>query len=135
MVVNISTLFKLRCDSASAINPIGDLYKTQLISLAEYLGVHEKIIKKKPSADLWKGQTDENELGFTYEKVDRYLQSKVDDRISDAELKKCGFDDEFMNRVNTLIIRSQFKRLPPLIAKISNRTVNIDFRYNRDWNT
>ena len=132
ILLGYSTIFG---DSASAINPIGDLYKTQLISLAEYLGVPEEIIKKKPSADLWKGQTDENELGFTYEKVDRYLQSKIDDRISDSELKKSGFDEKFMNKANSLIIRSQFKRLPPLIAKISNRTVNIDFRYNRDWNT
>jgi len=122
-------------DSASAINPIGDLYKTQVRDLAIYLGVPKSIIDKKPSADLWKGQTDEDELGFTYEKVDRYLHNKIDERRSDEELKKSGFDEKFMNRVNALIIRSQFKRLPPLIAKISNRTVNIDFRYNRDWNT
>ncbi len=132
ILLGYSTIFG---DSASAINPIGDLYKTQLISLAMYLGVPESIIKKKPSADLWKGQTDEKELGFTYEKVDRYLFLKVDERISDSELIKSGFDEKFIKRVNSLIIRSQFKRLPPLIAKISNRTVNIDFRYNRDWNT
>lgn len=132
ILLGYSTIFG---DSASAINPIGDLYKTQLISLAKYLGVPDEIINKKPSADLWKGQTDENELGFTYEKVDKYLFKKVDERISDEEIKKSGFDDKFINRVNSLIIRSQFKRLPPLIAKISNRTVNIDFRYNRDWNT
>ena len=132
ILLGYSTIFG---DSASAINPIGDLYKTQLLSLAEYLGVPESIIKKKPSADLWEGQTDEGELGFTYAKVDEYLLYKIDDRMSDEELRKKGFDEKFMNRVNTLIIRSQFKRLPPLIAKISNRTVNIDFRYNRDWNT
>lgn len=132
ILLGYSTIFG---DSASAINPIGDIYKTQLIKLADYLGVPEQIINKKPSADLWKGQTDENELGFTYEKVDRYLHMKVDERISDDELKKSGFDEKFMKRVNGMIIRSQFKRLPPLIAKISNRTVNIDFRYNRDWNS
>lgn len=132
ILLGYSTIFG---DSASAINPIGDLYKTQLISLAKYLGVPESIINKKPSADLWKGQTDEKELGFTYEKVDRYLQLKVEDRKNNEELKKSGFDEKFMKRVNDLIIRSQFKRLPPLIAKIGNRTVNIDFRYNRDWNT
>lgn len=132
ILLGYSTIFG---DSASAINPIGDLYKTQLISLAKYLGVPESIIKKNPSADLWEGQTDEKELGFTYEKVDRYLQLKIEDRMSDDDLKKSGFDEKFMKRVNGLIIRSQFKRLPPLIAKIANRTVNIDFRYNRDWNT
>ncbi|MEO8447412.1 MAG: NAD+ synthase [bacterium] len=122
-------------DSACAINPVGDLYKTQLRSLAEHLGVPDQIISKKPSADLWKGQTDEEELGFTYEKVDEYLYKKVDERFPDDELKILGYDEKFMQRVNSLIIRSQFKRLPPLIAKISNRTVNVDFRYNRDWNT
>lgn len=132
ILLGYSTIFG---DSASAINPVGDLYKTQLIDLAKFLGVPVQIINKKPSADLWKGQTDEDELGFTYEKVDKYLFQKIDERISDDELKKSGYDEKFMNRVNSLIIRSQFKRLPPLIAKISNRTVNIDFRYNRDWNT
>jgi NAD+ synthase len=132
ILLGYSTIFG---DSASAINPIGDLYKTQLKEFAGYLGVPEEIINKKPSADLWIGQTDEDELGFTYEKVDRYLQHKIEERMSDRELKEMGFNDIFMKRVNSLIIRSQFKRLPPLIAKLSNRTVNIDFRYNRDWNT
>ncbi|MCY7361365.1 MAG: NAD+ synthase, partial [Ignavibacteria bacterium] len=132
ILLGYSTIFG---DSASALNPVGDLYKTQLIDLAKYLGVPDSIINKKPSADLWKGQTDEDELGFTYEKVDKYLFSKVDERMSDEELLKMGYDEKFMKRVNNLIIRSQFKRLPPLIAKIANRTINIDFRYNRDWNT
>jgi len=122
-------------DSASGINPIGDLYKTQLRDLATYLGVPKSIIDKRPSADLWKGQTDEDELGFTYEKVDSYLHNKIDERRSDEQLIKLGFDEKFIKRINSLIIKNQFKRLPPLIAKISNRTVNIDFRYNRDWNT
>ncbi|MEP7146487.1 MAG: NAD+ synthase [bacterium] len=122
-------------DSASALNPVGDLYKTQLRELAKYLGIPKEIIDKSPSADLWKGQTDEDELGFTYENVDKYLHMKIDERMSESELRKLGFDENFMKRVNTLIIRSQFKRLPPIIAKISNRTVNVDFRYNRDWNT
>ena len=132
ILLGYSTIFG---DSASALNPIGDLYKTQLRDLAKYLGVPEEVILKKPSADLWKGQTDEDELGFTYEKVDVYLQHKIDDRMTDEELLGLGFDEKFMKRVNSLIIRSQFKRLPPLIAKVANRTVNIDFRYNRDWNT
>lgn len=122
-------------DAASAINPMGDLYKTQVRDLAAYLGVPDSIISKKPSADLWKGQTDEDELGFTYEKVDNYLLNKVDERKSDDELAKMGFEKKFMKRVNDLIIKSQFKRVTPIIAKISNRTVNVDFRYNRDWNT
>ncbi|HMS66466.1 MAG TPA: NAD+ synthase [Ignavibacteria bacterium] len=132
ILLGYSTIFG---DSACAINPIGDLYKTQLIELAKYIGVPESIIEKKPSADLWEGQTDEDEFGFTYEKVDKYLFNKIDERKSDEELLKSGFDKKFTDRVNSLIIKSQFKRLTPIIAKISNRTVNVDFRYNRDWNT
>jgi NAD+ synthase len=122
-------------DSACAINPIGDLYKTQLRAFAKYIGVPDSIINKKPSADLWEGQTDEGELGFSYEEVDKYLYLKIDERKNDEELLKSGFSEKFINRVNNLIIKNQFKRLPPLIAKVSNRTINVDFRYNRDWNT
>ena len=132
ILLGYSTIFG---DSACAINPIGDLYKTQLRDLALHLGIPESVISKKPSADLWEGQTDEDELGFSYEKVDKYLFNKIDERKTDDELKKLGFEEKFMKRVNDLVMKSQFKRLPPLIAKLSNRTINIDFRYNRDWNT
>jgi NAD+ synthase len=132
ILLGYSTIFG---DSASAINPVGDLYKTQLRSLAEHLKVPSEILKKKPSADLWKGQTDEDELGFTYEQVDQYLYQKVDKRKSRETLMKMGFKENFMDRVDKLIERSQFKRLPPVIAKVSKRTVNVDFRYNRDWKT
>lgn len=132
LLLGYSTIFG---DSASAINPIGDLYKTQLRDLARHLDIPQEIINKKPSADLWAGQTDEGELGFTYEEVDKYLFQKVDERRSEDELRKMGFDDKFITRIDNLIKRNQFKRLPPLIAKLSARTINIDFRYNRDWNT
>jgi NAD+ synthase len=122
-------------DSASAINPIGDLYKTQIWDLAKYLNVPQQIIDKQPTADLWEGQTDEGELGFTYKKADEFLFQKIDCRKSDDELKGMGFEESFIQRVTSMIKRNQFRRLPPLIAKISNRTINIDFRYNRDWNT
>ena len=132
ILLGYSTIFG---DAACAINPVGDLYKTQLRSLARHLGVPSSILDKKPSADLWKGQTDEGELGFTYEEVDRYLYQKIDLRRSPEALRKSGFRDEFMNKVNRMIERNQFKRLPPLIAKVGKRTVNVDFRYNRDWKT
>lgn len=122
-------------DSASAINPLGDLYKTQLRDLAAYMGMPEEIMDKKPSADLWAGQTDEDELGFTYEHVDKYLFAKVDERRTDEELEKMGFQKSFMDTVYNRVKRNQFRRMPPLIAKLQNRTINIDFRYNRDWNT
>ncbi|HXX64226.1 MAG TPA: NAD+ synthase [Bacteroidota bacterium] len=120
-------------DMASAINPLGDLYKTQIWQLARALKVPERIIEKKPSADLWTGQTDEGELGFSYTDVDRLLFAMVDDRRTESELTSMGFAPEFVRRVQKLLQRSQFKRRPPLIAKISHRTVNVDFRYARDW--
>jgi NAD+ synthase len=132
ILLGYSTIFG---DSACAINPIGDLYKTQLWDFAKYIKIPESVINKKPSADLWEGQTDEDEFGFTYEEVDKFLYLKIDERKSDEELIKLGFKKDFIERVNKMIIGTQFKRLPPLIAKVSNRTVNIDFRYNRDWNT
>jgi len=120
-------------DSASAINPIGDLYKTQVWQLAELLKCPKQIIKKKPSADLWKGQTDEGELGFTYLEVDELLYYMIDQRFTINELIEIGFKPAFIKTVRALIRKNQFKRVMPLIAKVSNRTVNIDFRYNRDW--
>lgn len=132
IMLGYSTLFG---DSASAINPLGDLYKTQLWDLARHLQIPKELIEKQPSADLWEGQSDENELGFTYEKVDKFLYQKIDERRTDEELETMGFEKDFIARINKMIYRNQFKRLPPLIAKIMNRTVNIDFRYNRDWMT
>jgi NAD+ synthase len=120
-------------DMASAINPIGDLYKTQLRQLAEEVGVPKKIIAKAPTADLWPGQTDEGELGFTYEDVDRLLLHMVDRRESDEQLRTLGFDQNFIDHVRKLVRGSQFKRRLPVIAKLSERTIDRDFRYPRDW--
>ncbi len=120
-------------DSASAINPLGDLYKTQIWQLAELLKCPKQIIKKKPSADLWSGQTDEGELGFTYREADDLLYYMIDQRYSDAGLVELGFKPAFIKTIKDKIRFNQFKRVPPIIAKVSNRTVNIDFRYNRDW--
>ncbi len=120
-------------DMASAINPLGDLYKTQVWQLAEELGVPRKIIDKKPTADLWIGQTDEDELGLSYKVVDKLLYFMVDERKTDDELIELGFDKNMIERVKLMVQRNQFKRRPPIIAKISYRTINIDFRYARDW--
>lgn len=122
-------------DMASAINPIGDLYKTQLYVLAEYLGVPETILKKTPTGDLWVGQTDEGELGFSYAEVDRLMVLLVDRRWHRAELVNAGFAPEFIDRVINLIRRNHYKRRMPVIAKLSPRTVDRDFLYARDWGT
>ena len=123
----------LHGDLASALNPLGDLYKTQVWSLATAIGVPREIVAKKPSADLFVGQTDEADLGFTYEDVDRLLYRMVDERYSTAELHEAGFTPEFVQRVSDMVRGSQFKRRLPIIAKVSHRTIDRDFRYARDW--
>jgi len=122
-------------DSASAMNPIGDLYKIQVRQLSRALNIPAPIIDKPPSADLWVGQTDEGELGFTYEEVDKLLYLIVDQRYSSKEAIEAGFDEKFVNAVTARIRRYQFKRMQPPIAKISNRTIGYDFLYLRDWGT
>lgn len=123
----------LHGDLASALNPVGDLYKTYIWQLAEYVKLPESVVRKAPSADLWEGQTDEGELGFAYLDVDRLLHQMVDERRTDDELEASGFQRTFVEKVRERIRRSQFKRRPPIIAKLSHRTVNVDFRYPRDW--
>ena len=129
-LLGYTTLFG---DSASAINPIGDLYKTQVRQLSDELGIPRSILEKAPSADLWSGQTDEKEMGLTYDEADKLLYYLVDCRESEEELIVRGFGKELITKVKGMIRRSQFKRMPPVVAKISPRTVNIDFRYPRDW--
>lgn len=130
LLLGYSTLFG---DMASALNPIGDLYKTQVFELSRYLGVPESIVSKVPSADLWAGQTDEQELGFTYFDVDEILYLLVDKRFRAIDIIELGFEEKFVTRVYEMIKNSQFKRTIPIIAKLSHRTIGKDFRYLRDW--
>ncbi len=132
MLLGYGTIFG---DMAHAINPIGDLYKTQVWQLAEFLGVPERIVKKKPSADLWAGQTDEDELGYTYEEIDRVLYLLVDQKMNLDEVISFGHRAKLVKDMHRMIVRSQFKRTPPIIAKVGHRTINVDFRYLRDWGT
>lgn len=120
-------------DSACALNPLGDLYKTQVWELARHLELPEQIVSKKPSADLWTGQTDEEELGFTYEQADEALELLIDRRMKPEQLVARGFDGDFVNRIMRMVRQTQYKRHLPLIAKLSNRTINRDFRFPRDW--
>jgi NAD+ synthase len=120
-------------DMASAVNPIGDLYKTQVWDLSRALGVPSAIIDKAPSADLTPGQTDEDDLGFSYPEVDRLLYAMVDLRYGRDELIEAGFKADFIDTVGRRVQRSQFKRRLPVIAKVSARTIDRDFRYARDW--
>ncbi len=132
LLLGYSTLFG---DSASALNPIGDLYKTQVRQLSRALEIPSAIIEKPPSADLWIGQTDEDELGFTYEKVDQLLYLLVDRRYSLEDCVDAGFERQFVEQVYKRMERYHFKRVLPPIAKLSNRTIGYDFLYLRDWGT
>ena len=124
----------LHGDMASAVNPLGDLYKTQVRQLSRHLGVPAAVVDKQPSADLWEGQTDEAELGFTYEEVDKVLCLLVDQRYEVTELVgERLFDEKFVRAVARRVQTSQYKRRLPVIAKISSRTIDRDFRYARDW--
>jgi NAD+ synthase len=132
ILLGYTTLFG---DSACALNPIGDLYKTQVRQLASGLNIPKVIIDKPPSADLWLGQTDEGELGFTYEQVDQLLYLLIDQRNQPSECVAFGFEEKFIQKVVDRIRRFQFKRSLPPIAKISSRTIGADFLYFRDWGT
>jgi NAD+ synthase len=95
--------------------------------------IPDVIVRKEPSADLWAGQTDEGELGFSYRHVDQLLYLMVDQRYTKPELLGAGFDERFVDDVAQRIMFSQFKRRLPVIAKVSQRTIDRDFRYSRDW--
>ena len=119
-------------DLSSALNPIGDLYKSEIFELAEYLGVTKAIIKKPPSADLWDGQSDEADLGYTYAQLDEALKLYVEDRISQEDMVEQGIDKKMLDMIIGRIFRNQFKRKMPVIAKLTSRTINHDFNYPRD---
>lgn len=120
-------------DMAHALNPLGDLYKTQVWALARHMGIPTNVVEKAPSADLWEGQSDEAELGFAYAVVDVLLFYMVDERCSRRELRGMGFQDAFIDDITRRVRDSQYKRRPPLIAKLSARTIDREFRYPRDW--
>ena len=130
LLLGYGTLFG---DMAHAINPIGDLYKTQVWQLASFIGIPERIVKKKPSADLWIGQTDEDELGYTYENIDKALYLLVDQKMKIEEVISRGHPAKMVHDLYKRMMTSQFKRRPPIIAKVGHRTINLDFRYLRDW--
>ena len=132
ILLGYTTLFG---DSANALNPIGDLYKTQVRQLSKDVGVPQSILDKAPSADLWAGQTDEGELGYTYAEVDKLLLLLVDHRYTPEECVQAGFAPAFVKAVVERVRRNQFKRILPPIAKLTNRTIGYDFLYLRDWGT
>ncbi len=127
-LIGYTTLFG---DSACAFNPIGDLYKSQVRQLSAAIGVPEAIIRKAPSADLWPGQTDESEAGFSYPELDRLLFWRIDKRRSIDEVVALGFDRAMVERVDRMVATSEFKRQVPPIAKLGPRTAGVDYLYPR----
>jgi NAD+ synthase len=127
-LIGYTTLFG---DSACAFNPIGDLYKTQVRQLAIAIGVPDAILRKAPSADLWPGQTDEGEAGFTYHELDRLLYWMVDRRRTRDELVALGLAEATIERVTRMVAGAEFKRQVPPIAKIGPRTPGVDYLYPR----
>jgi NAD+ synthase len=127
-LIGYSTLWG---DSASAFNPIGDLYKSQIRQLSTAMGVPDAIIRKAPSADLWPGPTDEAEVGFSYAEVDRLLFRLVDRRLTPDEVVADGFAQELVDRIDRMVAGAEFKRQVPPIAKIGPRTAGIDYLYPR----
>jgi len=118
-------------DDASAFNPVGDLYKSQVRQLSVALGVPDEIVRKAPSADLWPGQTDEAEAGFSYPELDRLLYWLVDRRRSPDDLVAMGFAAATVERVARMIASAEFKRQVPPIAKLGPRTPGVDYLYPR----
>ena len=118
-------------DSACAFNPIGDLYKSQVRQLAAAIGVPEVVITKAPSADLWPGQTDETEAGFSYPELDRVLFWRIDRRREQSELVEMGFDAALVARVERMVAAAEFKRQMPPVAKLGPRTAGVDYLYPR----
>jgi NAD+ synthase len=120
-------------DSGVALQPIADLYKYQVQQLARHLGVPTPVIEKAPSADLWDGQTDEGELGFTYNDVDQVLFMLVDERYTLEEVVEEGFARPFVEQVWRRVKANHYKRTMPNIAKLSRRSIGHDFLYLRDF--
>jgi NAD+ synthase len=127
-LIGYTTLFG---DAACAFNPIGDLYKSQVRQLAVAIGVPDAIVRKAPSADLWPGQTDEDEGGFSYPLLDRLLFWRIDKRRSIEEMIGLGFDESLVERVDRLVAGAEFKRQVPPIAKLGPRTAGVDYLYPR----
>ncbi len=126
-LLGYTTLFG---DSACALNPLGDLYKTQVRQFAKYLGIPDVIIAKPPTADLWKGQTDEGELGFSYADVDKLLFDLVDKRLSPQECIRKGYSEPFVTKVIKTIRQNAFKRT---VAPIAYLEGNYDFVNDPQW--
>ena len=105
-------------DAAWAINPIGELYKTQIRQIAAELDIPDSILTKPPSADLWVGQEDEDDLGISYEDVDKILYLLHDEKRPPQELKEMGLPADVVDGVVTRVAQNAFKGRPARVAAL-----------------
>jgi NAD+ synthase len=129
ILLGYSTVFG---DNASSLNPLGDLYKQQIWRLAQHLALPRQVVAKQPSADLWPGQTDEDELGMTYEVADEVLYLLFDLGLRPAEVVERGYEEEAVRRIVRLEQANRFKRRLMLIARLSGSAINLDQEIPRD---
>ena len=129
ILLGYSTIFG---DNASSLNPIGDLYKQQVWQLARALGVPEQVVAKRPSADLWPGQTSEGELGFEYAMADEVLYLMFDQGMTADEVVDRGYPETVVARIVKLERANRFKRRLMLIARLSGSAINLDREIPRD---
>ncbi len=115
-------------DAAADLDPIGDLYKTQVWEMALHLGLPKAIVDKKPTAGLWKGQTDEGELGITYPELDSILLGIELELPQEEIAARTGLDVLKVARVEELVRAGVHKRKVPPIPKIGTRTFGLDWR-------
>ncbi len=104
-------------DSASSINPVGDLYKFEIYELAKYFDIPVSIIDKEPTADLWENQTDEDELGFSYEDIDKLLYSILNERLDRKSILE-KFDKKLVDDILKRVMNNAFKRKVPFICNM-----------------
>jgi NAD+ synthase len=129
ILLGYSTVFG---DNASSLNPLGDLYKHQIWQLARYLELPEQVVAKRPSADLWPGQTDEDDMGFDYATADEVLWLLFDEGLNPDEVVERGYDEEVVRRIVRFEKQFRFKRRLMLIARLSGSAVNLDQEIPRD---
>lgn len=129
ILLGYSTVFG---DNASSLNPLGDLYKAQIWQLSRHLGLPSAVIDKAPSADLFPGQTDEGDLGVSYQTADEVLYLLFDEGLRSDEVVARGYDEKAVQRIVDLEQRFRFKRRLMLIARLSGSAVNLDQEIPRD---
>ncbi len=110
--------FTMWGDMAAALEPLGDLYKTQVRELAEGLGIPGRIIKKAPTADLWQGQTDEEEIGISYVEIDRILYLYIEKKQTLAQIIRAGFSEKKAEKVVNMVRKTDFKRRLPTVLQL-----------------